>query len=145
MTPEQVNELRCPDCSASLRLEPETQQLACCGCARKYPVVAGIPRFVEQEHLASFGRQWNRYEVAHEDEDRATFEAKTGIALSSLAGRRVLDAGCGGGRYSKIVAEAGARVIGVDHSTAVEKAAAACCRDFPAAYPSCKRISNGYH
>ena len=87
---------------------------------------AEFPRFVGQEHLASFGRQWNAYEVAHDDEDRATFEAKTGIARASLAGLRVLDAGCGGGRYSKVAGEAGAVVRGVDHTTAVDKAAALC-------------------
>jgi SAM-dependent methyltransferase len=126
MTEVPVDELRCPDCIGTLRIDADRQQLLCAGCGRTYPVVAGIPRFVGQEHLASFGRQWNRYEVAHDDEDRATFEAKTGISLAELSGRRVLDAGCGGGRYSKVAAQAGARVIGVDHSTAVEKAAALC-------------------
>jgi SAM-dependent methyltransferase len=86
----------------------------------------GIPRFVASEHLASFGLQWNKYEVAHDDEDRATFEAKTGVLLDELRGLRVLDAGCGGGRYSKVAGEAGASVIGADHSSAVEKAATLC-------------------
>lgn len=86
----------------------------------------GIPRFVASAHLESFGRQWNRYEVAHPDEDRATFQAKTGVTLSELKGLWVLDAGCGGGRYSRVAAEAGANVIGVDHTTAVAKAAALC-------------------
>jgi len=86
--------------------------------------VNGIPRFVVDQHLASFGRQWNRYEVAHDDEDRKTFEAKTGLKLKDLRGLRILDAGCGGGRYTKICAEAGAAlVVGADHSSAVEKAA----------------------
>jgi len=100
--------------------------LVCPGCRGQFPVENGIPRFVGQEHLESFGRQWNRYEVAHSDEDRATFEAKTGVALSELRGLRVLDAGCGGGRYSKIAAEAGAEVIAVDHTRAVDKAAQLC-------------------
>ncbi len=76
--------------------------------------------------MASFGLQWNQYEVAHIDEDKATFEAKTGFKLSELSGLKVLDAGCGGGRYSKISAEAGATVFGADHSSAVEKAADLC-------------------
>jgi SAM-dependent methyltransferase len=126
MTEVPVDELRCPECAGSLRIDTEGQLLRCTGCGRTFPIVAGLPRFVGQEHLASFGRQWNRYEVAHDDEDRATFEAKTGISLGELSGRRVLDAGCGGGRYSKVAAQAGARVIGADHSTAVEKAAALC-------------------
>src|SRR5687768_12642887 len=92
----------------------------------EWPVIAGIPRFVTAEHLESFGRQWNRYEVAHDEEDRATFQAKTGVRLDELSGLRVLDAGCGGGRYCKVAAEAGADVIGVDHTTAVEKAARLC-------------------
>jgi SAM-dependent methyltransferase len=130
MTPAPVDELRCPECAAALRAEPDGKQLVCVTCARTFPIVREIPRFVGQEHLASFGRQWNRYEVAHIDEDRATFEAKTGLPLSAFNGKRVLDAGCGGGRYSKVAAEAGARVIGVDHSTAVEKAALLCA-DLP--------------
>jgi SAM-dependent methyltransferase len=127
-----VDELRCPECAAAVGVDGDRQQLLCTGCARTFPIVGGIPRFVGQEHLASFGRQWNRYEVAHDDEDRATFEAKTGISLSELRGRRVLDAGCGGGRYSKVAAQAGARVIGADHSSAVEKAASLCA-DLPRA------------
>jgi SAM-dependent methyltransferase len=109
-----------------MSLHSAANNLECLGGGHVFPITAGIPRFVAQRHLASFGRQWNRYEVAHEAEDRATFEAKTGISLSSLRGLRVLDAGCGGGRYSRVVGEAGATVVGADHSTAVEKAAKLC-------------------
>ncbi|CAK8987014.1 Ubiquinone biosynthesis O-methyltransferase (2-polyprenyl-6-hydroxyphenol methylase) (3-demethylubiquinone 3-O-methyltransferase), partial [Durusdinium trenchii] len=57
---------------------------------------------------------------------RATFEAKTGLKLSELKGLRILDAGCGGGRYCKVAGEAGAEVVGVDHTPAVEKAKSLC-------------------
>jgi SAM-dependent methyltransferase len=87
-----------------------------------WEVVDGIPRFVTDEHLESFGHQWTTFEVAHEDEDRATFVAKTGMPLEQLAGLRVLDAGCGGGRYSRVCGEAGAIVVGADHTRAVDKA-----------------------
>ncbi|MEZ5940907.1 MAG: class I SAM-dependent methyltransferase [Planctomycetaceae bacterium] len=90
------------------------------------PIRNGIPRFTSAEHLESFGLQWNRYEVAHDDEDRATFQAKTGLSLEDLAGKRVLDAGCGGGRYCKVAAEAGADVVGVDYTHAVDKAVKLC-------------------
>ncbi len=124
--------LCCPDCGQVLSPAVDDSRLCCPKCGREVPVVAGIPRFVAHEaHLASFGRQWNRYEVAHADEDRATFKAKTGFALEELSGKSVLDAGCGGGRYSRITAEAGAAVVGVDFTLAVEKAAAL-CRDLPA-------------
>ena len=114
----------CPDCSTPLQVLAET--VACGSCSTEHPIVAGIPRFVGQEHLASFGLQWNRYEVAHDDEDRATFQAKTGVRLDELKGQRILDAGCGGGRYCKVAAEAGAFVVGADHSSAVEKASSLC-------------------
>lgn len=42
---------------------------------------------------------------------------------SSLHGRLVLDAGCGGGRFSALAAGYGAHVVGLDRSDAVERAA----------------------
>jgi ubiquinone/menaquinone biosynthesis C-methylase UbiE len=92
----------------------------------QWKVIDGIPRFVSDEHLESFGHQWTRFEVAHDDEDRATFTAKTGMALAQLKGLKVLDAGCGGGRYAKICGESGADVIGADHTRAVDKARRLC-------------------
>jgi len=118
--------LCCPDDQTPLGLSSDGDHLECATCDASHPIVDGIPRFVSQEHLASFGLQWNKYEVAHDDEDRATFGAKTGFSLDELDGLKVLDAGCGGGRYSKIVAEAGGNVVGADHSSAVEKARALC-------------------
>ncbi|MGB0739003.1 MAG: class I SAM-dependent methyltransferase [Planctomycetaceae bacterium] len=89
-------------------------------------IVNNIPRFVSDNHLESFGMQWTRFDVAHEDEDRATFAAKTGISLEQLRGSKVLDAGCGGGRYAKLCGEAGAVVIAADHTRAVDRAAELC-------------------
>lgn len=117
--------LFCPNCRSRLSC-PLPELLVCEVCPAEFPILGGIPRFVEQKHLASFGLQWNRYEVAHGEEDRATFEAKTGFRLAELNGLSILDAGCGGGRYSRIAAEAGANVLGADHSSAVDKAAALC-------------------
>ncbi|MCC7420270.1 MAG: methyltransferase domain-containing protein [Planctomycetaceae bacterium] len=117
--------LRCPACGGAIGDETESS-LTCGTCGAVWPVRDGIPRFVQSEHLESFGLQWNKYEVAHDDEDRATFQAKTGVTLDELRGLRVLDAGCGGGRYSKVCGEAGAIVTGADHTTAVEKASRLC-------------------
>ncbi len=121
-----LSQLRSPERGEPLRWDAAAQVLIDDSTDGTFPVVDGIPRFVSDEHLASFGLQWNRYDVAHDDEDRATFEAKTGVTLAELSGLRVLDAGCGGGRYSKVAGEAGATVIGADHSSAVEKAAQLC-------------------
>lgn len=121
-----LDELCCPTTGQSLKYDSTSETISLNG-EQMGRVVNGIPRFVDDQHLASFGLQWNKYEVAHDDEDRATFTAKTGMPLDQLAGLRVLDAGCGGGRYCKVVAEAGAStVIGADHSNAVEKAGELC-------------------
>jgi SAM-dependent methyltransferase len=90
--------------------------------------VGGIPRLAGDSHAyaASFGRQWNRYDVGRPEEDEATFRVKTGIAAEELRGRLVLDAGCGGGRYARCAGRHGALVLGVDLSSAVEKAGALC-------------------
>ena len=90
----------------------------------------GVPRFAGEPYVASFGRQWNRYDVARPDEDEATFRVKTGVDPRDLAGLLVLDGGCGGGRYARLAGRHGARVVGVDLSAAVEKAAALCA-DLP--------------
>ena len=116
--------LRCPACGSPII--PVDERVKCTSCPESFPVIEGIPRFTGDQHLASFGRQWNRFDVAHDDEDRATFQAKTGVSLKDLARLRVLDAGCGGGRYSKVCGEAGALVSGADHSEAVVKAKQLC-------------------
>lgn len=69
---------------------------------------------------SAYGFQWNRYRIIRADEDRVTFYNRTGLAAQDLAGRAVLDAGCGMGRYLRIAAESPARlIVGVDLSRAV--------------------------
>src|SRR6516165_2246691 len=127
MNPDLVSILLCPRCRGSLEIEGDPpRSLACQSCAQSYPIVGGVPRLAGESYVASFGRQWNRYDVVRPDEDEATFRVKTGINPRDLAGRMVLDAGCGGGRYARLLGGHGARVVGVDLSSAVDKAAALC-------------------
>jgi SAM-dependent methyltransferase len=137
---ELVNYLCCPYCRGPLALETESLrhvtghidrgQLRCSGCVVSFPIERGIPRFVPTEgYVASFGRQWTRYAVEQLEEDEQTFEVKTGFRLSDLSGQTLLDAGCGGGRYSFVAARHGARVIAVDMSRAIDRAAHM-CREF---------------
>ena len=121
-----VAQLRSPVDGSPLVFDEKTSQVRTINAADSWQIVDGIPRFVSDEHLKSFGDQWTTYEVAHDDEDRATFVAKTGMQLEQLQGLRVLDAGCGGGRYARICGEAGATVVGADHSRAVDKAKLLC-------------------
>ncbi|MBI4816758.1 MAG: methyltransferase domain-containing protein [Deltaproteobacteria bacterium] len=94
-----------------------------------YPIVRGIPRFVSPSGYAdSFGLQWNRFrEVqvdssSHTQDSRRRFLDETGWSRMDLAGHRVLDAGCGAGRFAEIAADLGAHVVALDMSAAVEAA-----------------------
>ncbi len=72
---------------------------------------------------SAYGLQWNRFRIVRTDEDRATFRNRTGLSPGDLAGKDVLDAGCGMGRYLRIAAESPARlIVGVDLSLAVAAA-----------------------
>jgi SAM-dependent methyltransferase len=75
---------------------------------------------IDQERTKSaYDLQWNRFKILRPEEDRATFRNRTGLNDQDLAGATVLDAGCGMGRYLRIVAETGAKVVGMDLSGAV--------------------------
>lgn len=117
--------LLCPRCRVPLG-DASAGVMPCPGCGASYPIVKGVPRLAGESYVESFGRQWNRYDVARPEEDAAVFRVKTGIDPEALRGKLVLDAGCGGGRYARLLGEHGARVVGVDLSAAVEKAATLC-------------------
>lgn len=87
------------------------------------PVGSGPFTLLSSATARSFGYQWTTYNVQRPKEDSAYFRAKTGSDPASMRGKLVLDAGCGGGRYTRVAAEAGATVISVDISGAVEKTA----------------------
>ncbi len=129
MNLELITLLRCPRCRGNLETTGEAEKgrdLLCSSCGTRYPTVGGVPRLAGESYASSFGRQWNRYDVARPEEDEATFRVKTGLDPHELAGRLVLDAGCGGGRYARLLGSHGARVLGVDLSAAVDKAATLC-------------------
>jgi len=103
-------------------------QLACGHCDSAVPVVRGIPRFVGEESYAhSFGFQWNRFDrlqldiAMHNDLSRDRFYATTGWP-SRMEGVRILEAGCGMGRFTQLALETGAEVYSFDLSLAVEAA-----------------------
>ena len=72
----------------------------------------------------SFGREWTTYQIQRPEEDEAYFRSKTGTDPAILRGKWVLDAGCGSGRYALVAGKAGAEVVAVNFSQAVETAAA---------------------
>ena len=130
MNHELLELVRCPQCrGGGLEVTGDPpRDLTCPACASTVPIVDGVPRLAGQteSYAASFGRQWNRYDVARPEEDEATFLVKTGVSPHDLAGQLVLDAGCGGGRYARLLGTQGARVIAADLSSAVAKAYELC-------------------
>jgi len=103
-------------------------QMECGACRLAVPIVRSLPRFVPSEsYAANFGFQWNRFEriqidkFMHNDLSADRFRATTGWP-SSLPGQRILEAGCGAGRFTQLALETGAEVWSFDLSLAVEAA-----------------------
>lgn len=98
---------------------------------RRYSIVNGVPHVYgeyrsadEKSTVQAFGDEWARYD----DFDGymgspELFAEFSGLAPEQLAGRRVLEVGCGGGRWLRVMASWGAsEVVGLDFSSAVEQA-----------------------
>lgn len=118
--------LRCLDCQG--HLDGRGNELVCVGCGRKYPIVHGVARFVdEQRYAGSFGFQWKIHARTQLDTDASNrsemaFRRRTGFAPENLAGKLVLDVGCGMGRFADVASRWGAHVVGIDLSVASEVA-----------------------
>lgn len=115
------------DSETGLRLRRPDHGALVSDSGRRFPIVKGIPRFVPEDNYAqAFGRQWNRF-------PRTQLDSHTGLSLSEgrlvrcmrgelagLAGKRILEAGAGAGRFTEILLKHGAVVHSFDYSNAVE-------------------------
>lgn len=133
MDKEFLEILACPICGSRFELSFDGQasasssRLVCKVTGHQYPVQDGIPRFVSTENYAeSFGFQWKTFSHVQLDSYNRTnfseerFRLITGWTQNDLAGKLVLDAGCGAGRFSEIALKYGAKLVAFDLSRAVE-------------------------
>ena len=137
MKPALLDILVCPACQNALDLRADVRKelevlegaLRCMGCARDYPIVSGVPRFVgSAAYASSFGRQWHWFRkvqidsMSGTDESERMLAATTGWSGEDYRGQLVLDAGVGAGRFAEIVSNKGGDVVGVDLSQAIDAA-----------------------
>lgn len=124
----------CPSCGGELTWEDGAGTiLSSCGWRGSF--AGGIPRFVEDRTHQNFGIQWNEFADVQIDNLNGTSATRTrlleqsGMAPEQWRGKRVLEVGCGAGRFTQLMLEWGAQLVSVDYSRAIE----ACVRNNAAA------------
>src|ERR1700686_627779 len=140
--------LRCPGCHGILRNSDEHAKnngdlyFECATCSEQFPIVAEVPRLllsplreallgnkasaakeVPQVRTAlSFGFEWNRFPEMYEEWNRSFLDYMQPHGPEFFCGKKVLDAGCGNGRFAYYAAKYGAEVWAIDLGPAVEVA-----------------------
>ena len=134
MKPWLIEYLICPITGNDLRLTSEETDssgeiiagiLATKNGQFKYKIIDGIPRFVKDHYAGGFGLQWKTHDLSQIDTEsmrlsEERFWGETGFDPKSMKDQLVLDGGCGAGRFTDVASRAGAKVIAVDLSEAVE-------------------------
>ena len=131
--------LRCPECRAELSF---STTLNCPDCGNSYPIINGIPRLLlpamrdelrgerfatgheetQAETARSFGYEWHRFPEMYEEWERQFLDYMQPHAADFFPGKKILDAGCGNGRFAYYAAKYGAEVWAIDLGQAVEVA-----------------------
>ncbi|MFT3858144.1 MAG: methyltransferase domain-containing protein [Aquabacterium sp.] len=133
---ELLSLLRCPVTGQALQLvdaeyaqdgRVRSGRLVSADGSRSYPVRNHVPRFVPESNYAdNFGMQWNRFSRTQLDSHSGCpisaerFWRATGWTPEDIRGKWVLDIGCGSGRFAEVALMAGAKVVALDYSTAVD-------------------------
>jgi SAM-dependent methyltransferase/uncharacterized protein YbaR (Trm112 family) len=140
--------LRCPACFGVLRQNNEPGrkkvdlELECTACGEKFPVIGGVPRLLlspfreallgnretaagEEDQVKtalSFGFEWTRFPEMYEEWNQSFLDYMQPHGPEFFRGKKVLDAGCGNGRFAYYAARYGAEVWAIDLGPAVEVA-----------------------
>jgi SAM-dependent methyltransferase len=137
-----LESLRCPACQGRLTFHTGGD-LFCDVCSLSFPIINGIPRLllppfreallgtgdVSERHDAkqvetalSFGFEWQRFPEMYDEWEKQFLDYMQPHAAEFFQGKKVLDAGCGNGRFAHYATKYGAEVWAIDLGPAVEVA-----------------------
>ncbi|MFC1675835.1 methyltransferase domain-containing protein [Planctomycetota bacterium] len=132
--------LCCPETGEDLTLEIKTQDetgdilegTLRSPAGNEYPITNGVPRFTKSSEVSNksqtvraFGKEWEHFDdfKKHINSKELLFEFMHPVNEETIKGKKVIELGCGGGRWLERFAECGAElVVGIDLSTSVEQA-----------------------
>jgi len=140
--------LRCPACQGQLCVSDGSAEnngdiyLECQHCQQQFPIINNIPRLLlsplrealigdgaasgdydpQVKTARSFGFEWTRFPEMYEEWGRSFLSYMQPHDPEFFRGKKVLDAGCGNGRFAYYAAKYGAEVWAIDLGPAVEVA-----------------------
>jgi SAM-dependent methyltransferase len=125
--------MRCPDCGPEAALGPTAEDTTCrCErCGREYHLRSGVldlaPKHVPrltQETVRQFGDSWSSHEYLAPYQEKQFLDWIAPLGQGSFEGKTVLEAGCGKGRHTFLMAGFGTEhLLAIDLSDAVLLAA----------------------
>src|SRR5262249_5688048 len=139
-----LDTLRCPACHGTFAVVEQSEVngdngLACLICKERYPIIRGIPRLLRRQlrdallaghptsdpqmrTARSFGYEWSRFPEMYREWEQTFLDYMRPHTAEFFRGKKVLDAGCGNGRFAYYAAKFGAEVWAIDLGAAVEVA-----------------------
>ncbi|MGO8873811.1 MAG: class I SAM-dependent methyltransferase [Acidimicrobiales bacterium] len=120
--------MRCPRCGASVTDDGDDIRCGNDHLFAKRPGYVDFSREADpggstERTLASFGYEWNAFDEVRDEDERFAEIYFRDLDLDGLASKVGLDAGCGKGRFTRILAAHLAAEVALDGSSAVEAAA----------------------
>lgn len=124
--------LSCPKCQGHLTCTPISQEAGeikegylLCANYHDYEIKKFVPLFSPKERYVKafeFMERHSIFDLSEKEDEKLSvkqitekeFQGQTGFSLDELRGKRVLDAGCGGGRFISYLRKQGVEVMGID-------------------------------